>query len=81
VELSATILRVNAGAKPGQFGRGRRAGCAASVPAVMARVSRQGRYGIQVLKDRRRADVNLSGNLYKLWNRPGNVLPIVPKEL
>jgi hypothetical protein len=35
----------------------------------------------EVLKDPRRADVNLSGNLYKLWNRPGGVLPIVPKEL
>jgi hypothetical protein len=35
----------------------------------------------EVLKDRRRADVNLSGNLYKLWNRPGDVLPIVPKEI
>jgi hypothetical protein len=22
-----------------------------------------------------------SGNLYKLWNRPDDVLPIVPKEL
>jgi hypothetical protein len=21
------------------------------------------------------------GNLYKLWNRPGDVLPIVPKEI
>jgi hypothetical protein len=28
-----------------------------------------------------RADVSLSGNLYKLWNRPRDVLPIVPKEL
>jgi hypothetical protein len=35
----------------------------------------------EVLKDPRRADANLSGNLYKLWNRPGDVLPIVPKEL
>jgi hypothetical protein len=35
----------------------------------------------EVLKDRRRTDVNLSGNLYKLWNRPGDVLPIVPKEI
>jgi hypothetical protein len=26
-------------------------------------------------------EANLSGNLYKLWNRPGDVLPIVPKEL
>ncbi len=34
----------------------------------------------EVLKDRWRADVNLSGNLYKLCN-PGGVLPIVPKEL
>jgi hypothetical protein len=32
-------------------------------------------------KDRLRADVNLSGSLYKLGNRPGDVLPIVPKEL
>jgi hypothetical protein len=39
------------------------------------------KYRSEVLKDRRRADVNLSGNLYKLSNRPGDVLPIVPKEL
>ena len=38
-------------------------------------------YRSEVLKDRRRADVNLSGNLYKLWNRTGDVLPIVPKEI
>jgi hypothetical protein len=33
-----------------------------------------------MIEGRRRADVNLLGNLYKLWNRPGDVLPIVPKE-
>jgi hypothetical protein len=34
----------------------------------------------EVLKDRWRADVSLSGKLYKLCN-PGAILPIVPKEI
>jgi hypothetical protein len=29
----------------------------------------------------KREAVGLSGNLYKLWNRPADVLPIVAKEL
>jgi len=49
--------------------------CIKGTPGRFNRISRE------VLKDRRRADVNFSGNLYKLWNRPGDVLPIVPKEL
>jgi hypothetical protein len=51
--------------------------------AVGALLSRPAAYRVVIAA----ADIALahllrvSGNLYKLWNRPGDVLPIVPKEL